>query len=163
MKRILLTTAFALMAMPALATDCKRQGGGYMCGGNTYIDGSKASDAEAANALAAQLQAQSQDQDQSQRQSQSSSTSQRNAISINDSDESVSLATPAGGACSWGVNIAVPGEGGFGVCGTTRNQTAAALAQIADSIGNPCAAENQLAVAALLNAPMLRDVELTCN
>lgn len=173
MKKFLIASTFILLASAASATttDCKKQGGGYMCGGNTYIDGSKAESAAEATAIAAQIQGQAQgqvqgqeqSQGQGQGQSQTSDNSNSSSISISDNDDSVSLATPAGGGCTWGVNLAIPGEGGFGVCGTTKNQTAAALAVIADEIGNPCAADNTLAVAALLKAPLLKGIKLSCH
>jgi hypothetical protein len=180
MKKLFAVAMLVLLAAPALADNngngngngngnCKRQGGGWMCGGNIYVDGSEASSKAEANAIAiaeqqqSQGQSQGQQQGQGQSQGQSSDNSNRSSINIVDNDDSVSLSTPAGGGCTWGMNVAVPGEGGFGVCGTTKNATAAALAVIADDIGNPCAADNSLAVAALLKAPLLKGVKLTCK
>lgn len=81
MKTILITLALALTTTAASATDCKRQGGGYMCPGNVYVDGSKASSSAEAAAIALAKQAQEQEQSQSQS-SQNYNVNEGNSVNI---------------------------------------------------------------------------------
>lgn len=67
MKKLILSTALCLVASMASATEqCKKQGGGYVCPGNVYVDGSKAESAAAAAAVALAQQQQQQGQVQGQ-------------------------------------------------------------------------------------------------
>ena len=77
MKKLILSTALCLVSSMALATECKKQGGGYTCptsGGDIYVDGSKAESAAAAAAYATAKA----EQEQSQSQSQSSNNTNAN-------------------------------------------------------------------------------------
>ena len=164
-----LFTTLALLFLSATAASattmsCERLGNSnnYRCtgGGVTYEVQNAASAEAAANAIAAQQQGQGQQQGQSQSSdnsnssennnsnSNSNSVNNSNSYSSNYTNESIALSTPAGGGCTWGVNIGLPGTGGAGICGTTKNAAAGILAQIADQIGNPCLAENKVAIAA---------------
>ena len=178
MNKLIIAAALLIgSTFPALATNpvsCERsqQQNTYRCNdgnGNNFDVSNVASAEAAATAVAAQLQGQAQGQTQGQSQSSDNSNSNTNdnsnSVSNNVSfkDESVALSTPAGGGCTWGFNVGVPGTGGAGICGTTRNQAAGILAQIADDIGNPCLAENKLAVAALMRAPLMRGLKIECN
>jgi hypothetical protein len=176
MKKLIIATLFGLFgATSAMATNpisCERsqQQNVYHCNdgeGNMFNVSNAASAEAAATAVAAQLQGQVQGQNQTSENSNSNTNTNDNSNSVSNNvsfkDESVALSTPAGGGCTWGFNIGVPGTGGAGICGTTRNQAAGILAQIADNIGNPCLPENKLAVAALMRAPLMRGVKLECK
>lgn len=172
MKKIILTAALCLAASVASATTqgCTKKGNNYECpvGDTIYTVSGASSEAAAlaaAQAKAEQAQSQTQGQVQGQNQSQSSVNDNSNSVtnSVSFKDDSVSLATPSGGGCTWGLNVGVPGKGGFGVCGTTRNATAIAAAQVADQIGNPCHADNRLAAELLLKAPLFKGVKLSCG
>lgn len=111
MKSIILTTIMLLSASTmsmATTNDCKKQGGGYMCG-NIYVDGSKAeSNAEAlaiANAKQEQTQGQAQGQLQGQGQQQSSSNDNSNSSSISNVIEGAPKFTAS---ANLGLNISLP-------------------------------------------------------
>jgi hypothetical protein len=71
-------------------------------------------------------------------------------------------AEAANGNCDWGVSLGLPGAG-FGICGANGNLVSARLAEVANQIGDPCAPENAVALAALLTAPKLRGVTVACE
>jgi hypothetical protein len=77
-------------------------------------------------------------------------------------DDKPVKAEAANGNCDWGVSLGLPGAG-FGLCGSNGNLVSARLAEVANQIGNPCAPENAVALAALLTAPKLRDVTVVCE
>jgi hypothetical protein len=114
MKLLLITTFIVggLSAGFASATtnDCKRQGGGYVCGPtNIYVDGSKAqSEAEAhayATAKQEQEQAQLQGQAQGQTQTSSNSNDNSNSSSITNTIEGAPKFTAS---ANLGLNISLP-------------------------------------------------------
>ena len=99
MKLLTITAALILAASAASATDCKRQGGGYMCPGNIYVDGSKASSEAEALAVALAKQEQSQEQSQSSR---NSNFNGGNTVSISNPKNTTSVTFGVG------VNVSLP-------------------------------------------------------
>lgn len=156
MKHFFFASVFSLLAAgTALASppECKSVGNAFRCetdGGN-YTVNNVASAAAAAEAVAKAEQEQAQGQVQGQ--------TSNNSNSFTATDESIDLATPAGGGCTWGVNFGLPGTGGAGVCGTTKNETAIALSNQALALGKKCLAEHLL-----LTAPMAKraGIKPTC-
>lgn len=105
---ILASAAFvAFAAAPAaFATECKKQGGGYVCPGNVYVDGSKAESSAEALAIATAKAEQSQGQQQGQVQGQiaegGNAYNGGNSVAISNPKHTTSMSLGVG------INFSVP-------------------------------------------------------
>lgn len=149
MKHFVITTALVLCASAASATtkECPKQGGGYMCPGNVYIDGSKASSEADAWAKAQQEQNQSQGQMQGQIATGGSSYSGGNSVRIEgDPAHTTSL------GANLGINVSVPI--GHGIQGASCRDTV----RLAREMG-----QETLALNIFLECPHVRKLNLKVN
>ncbi len=106
-----LAVIFTVPGMAFATTSCPKQGGGYMCPGNVYIDGSKASSAAEAYAVAlakqSQTQGQGQDQSQGQGQTQTSDNSNSSSNTNTNGGNSVVVEGAPKVTASFGVGVSV--------------------------------------------------------
>lgn len=154
MKIILTTAIIALSASMASATtqSCPKQGGGYMCPGNVYVDGSKASSAAEAYAIAKQTQAQLQGQAQGQTQSSTNSNSNVNGGNTSTVSNVIEGAPKFTASANLGLNISLPIASGV----QTANAINTATWLVAN--GYPAAA-----CAVMQKAPRVRNAGITIN
>lgn len=150
MKLTALTLAACLAATAASATEkeCPRQGGGYMCPGNIYVDGSKASSSAEAMAIALAKQEQTQDQQQGQVQVAEGGNAYNggNTVSISNPKHTTSVGL--------GLNIGVDIPIGRGLQGQSCRETVL----LAHQLGY-----HDIALNVLLECPHVRKLNLKVN
>lgn len=149
MKLTTLTLAAIMAASVASATEkeCPRQGGGYMCPGNVYIDGSKAS--SSAEALAYALAKQEQTQGQQQGQQQGQVATGGNAYN---GGNSVNIEGAPALTAGIGINLDIPIARGI------QGQSCRETVLLAHQLGY-----HEIALHVLLECPHVRKLNLKVN